>query len=169
MQQLGSVWVTGFEGVPSWFSDGFGRAVAAMIAGKGDKRVKGWEQQIASIVMNMKEPKELLSGKMNEEDAAIVGYGLVRKLIEGSNRKQFDALVKSLEKIEFLRHGIHNHHRPTRTNDRHSSRVVLEEIVSIEKPLLKGGVHCNQEPTRSGWLLQSHSYSKRECSRAEIT
>lgn len=98
IQQLSSVWVTGFEGVPSWFSDGFGRAVAGMIGGKGDKRIKGWEQQIASIVTNMKDPKELLSGKMNEEDAAIVGYGLIRKLIEISNRKQFDALLRALEK-----------------------------------------------------------------------
>ncbi len=69
-----------------------------MIAGRNEPKVKAWDQQIPIIVGGMKNPKELLDGKMNEEDAAIVGYGLVRKMIDSSGRKPFDLFLRSLDK-----------------------------------------------------------------------
>ncbi len=95
-QQLASLWVSANKGTPNWFSNGFGRGVLAMIAGRNEPKIKAWDQQIPAIVGSMKNPKELLDGKMNEEDAAIIGYGLVRKMIDSSGRRPFDKFLRSL-------------------------------------------------------------------------
>lgn len=99
-QQLASLWISSNQGTPSWFANGFGRAVFAMIAGRNEAKVKNWDQQIPAIVGSMKSPKELLDEKMNEEDAAIVGYGLVRKMIDSSNRRPFDQFLRSLDRTQ---------------------------------------------------------------------
>jgi len=103
-QQLASVWISQFEETPSWFADGFGRGVLAIVGGKSDphlrEQIKIWDAQIATIVGNMKDPKELLEGKMNEEDAAIVGYALCRKMIDVNGRRQFSSLLQSLNKTQ---------------------------------------------------------------------
>jgi len=96
-QQLASLWVSSNKGTPSWFSNGFGRGVLAMIAGRHEPKIKAWDQQIPSIVGAMKNPKELLDEKMNEEDAAIIGYGLVRKMIDSTGRKTFDKFLRALD------------------------------------------------------------------------
>jgi len=103
-QQLGSVWISQFDGAPSWFADGFGRGVLAMVGAKNESyirdQLKTWDGQIATIVGNMKDPKELLEGKMNEEDAAIVGYGLCRKMIDANGRRQFSSFLQALNKTK---------------------------------------------------------------------
>jgi mono/diheme cytochrome c family protein len=103
-QQLASVWVSQFEETPAWFSDGFGRSVLAITGGKSDtygkSQLKNWDEQIGTIVRNMKGTKELLDGKMNEEDAALVGYGLCRKMIDVNGRRQFASLLQSLGKTK---------------------------------------------------------------------
>jgi mono/diheme cytochrome c family protein len=103
-QQLASVWVSQFEETPSWFADGFGRSVLAITGAKSDayvkSQLKNWDEQIGTIVRNMKGAKELLEGKMNEEDAALVGYGLCRKMIDVNGRKQFSSLLQSLGKTQ---------------------------------------------------------------------
>lgn len=68
-----------------------------MIAGRHEPKIKAWDQQIPSIVGAMKNPKELLDEKMNEEDAAIIGYGLVRKMIDSTGRKTFDKFLRALD------------------------------------------------------------------------
>lgn len=95
-QQLASLWVSANKGTPNWFSNGFGRGVLAMIGGRNEPKVKAWEQQMPVIVGGMKNPKELLENKMNEEDAAIIGYGLVRKMMDSSGRKPFDQFLRAL-------------------------------------------------------------------------
>ncbi len=96
-QQLASLWISSNKATPNWFANGFGRAVLAMIAGRNESKVKAWDQQIPSIVGSMKNPKELLGGKMNEEDAAIIGYGMVRKMMDSAGRKPFDQFLRAIE------------------------------------------------------------------------
>jgi len=103
-QQLASVWVSQFEETPAWFADGFGRSVLAIMGGKSDpyskSQLKSWDEQIGTIIRNMKGTKELLDGKMNEEDAALVGYGLCRKMMNVNGRRQFSSLLQSLGKTK---------------------------------------------------------------------
>jgi mono/diheme cytochrome c family protein len=103
-QQLASLWVSQFEETPAWFADGFGRSVLAITGGKSDtytkSQLKNWDEQIGTIVRNMKGTKELLDGKMNEEDAALVGYGLCRKMLDVNGRRQFSSLLQSLDRTK---------------------------------------------------------------------
>ncbi|MDZ4851208.1 MAG: c-type cytochrome domain-containing protein [Pirellulaceae bacterium] len=99
-QQLASLWVSANKGTPSWFSNGFGRGIFSMLTVRNDARVKAWDQKIPKIIGGMKSPEELLDGKMNEEDAAIIGYGLVRMMIDSPGRKTLDQFLRSLDKTE---------------------------------------------------------------------
>jgi mono/diheme cytochrome c family protein len=96
-QQLASLWISANKETPNWFANGFGRAVLAMVAGRNEPKVKAWDQQIPAILGGMKDPKELLTGKMNEEDAAIIGYGMVRKMMDTAGRKPFDQFLRAID------------------------------------------------------------------------
>ncbi len=96
-QQLASLWISSNKGTPHWFADGFGRGVLAMIGGRSEPKIKAWDQNLPRIVSSIGNPKELLESKLNEEDAAILGYALVRKMIDAPNRKPFDAFLRSID------------------------------------------------------------------------
>ncbi|MFN9916087.1 MAG: hypothetical protein ACK53L_26085, partial [Pirellulaceae bacterium] len=53
-----------------------------------------------TIVQGLENPKELIDGRMNEEEAAILGYALVRKMIDSSGRKPFDNFVRAIDKSQ---------------------------------------------------------------------
>jgi hypothetical protein len=100
IQQLGSLWVSAHQGTPAWFADGFGRGVLAMIGGRSEPKIRSWDQQLPTIVQGLENPKELIDGRMNEEEAAILGYALVRKMIDSSGRKAFDNFVRAIDKSQ---------------------------------------------------------------------
>jgi mono/diheme cytochrome c family protein len=100
IQQLGSLWVSSHQGTPAWFADGFGRGVLAMIGGRSEAKIKSWDQQLPTIVQGLENPKELIDGQMNEEEAAILGYALVRKMIDSPGRKAFENFVRAIDKSQ---------------------------------------------------------------------
>jgi mono/diheme cytochrome c family protein len=97
VQQLSALWISGNKGTPSWFSDGFGRASLAMIGGRSEPKVKEWDQRLPVVLSSIETSKDLLDGKLNEEDAAILGYALVRKMIDSSSRKPFDSFLRAID------------------------------------------------------------------------
>jgi hypothetical protein len=48
----------------------------------------------------LENPKELIDGQMNEEEAAILGYALVRKMIDSPGRKAFENFVRAIDKSQ---------------------------------------------------------------------
>ncbi len=97
-QQLASLWMSSNKGTPNWFADGYGRAILAMIGGRSEPKVKAWDQQLPIAIQGLASPKDLIDNKLNEEDAAVLGYALVRKMIDSSGRKPFDSFMRALEK-----------------------------------------------------------------------
>jgi hypothetical protein len=96
VQLLASLHVASYDAVPTWFAEGIGRSTVAMAMAKSDPRIKQWERQIPAVVSRMKDPKPFLEGKMSEEETALVGFGLVQTVIQKSQRKSLDRLLKEL-------------------------------------------------------------------------
>jgi hypothetical protein len=96
VQLLASLHVASYDAVPNWFAEGIGRSTVAMAMAKSDPRVKQWERQIPAVVSRMKDPKPFLEGKMSEEETALVAFGLVQTVIQKSQRKSLDRLLKEL-------------------------------------------------------------------------
>ncbi len=99
VQLISSLHVGSMPGVPQWFGDGVGRSVVAMTMANEDPRVKEWIGQLPTVSTRIKNPKDLLDGKLGEEDAALTGFALVRTISTGNSKRQYESLLR------FLRNG----------------------------------------------------------------
>ena len=96
IQQIASLWVASHEGVPKWFADGAGRQALAMAAGQNDLRVQTWVKRLPESMKQLDNLSKFLKGDINDEDAATIGFGIVRFMNDSSRKKQYDALLRSL-------------------------------------------------------------------------
>jgi len=96
LQQLTSVWVASHDGVPKWFADGAGRNAMANAVGQNDARVQPWFRRFPEVLQDLKTIKPLTDGKMNDEDEAILGFGLIRNMQVSEMKKQYDLVLKNL-------------------------------------------------------------------------
>lgn len=95
-QQIASLWVSSHRAVPRWFSDGVGRQVLASMVSSGDARVQAWTQRIPVAMSKLENVKSFIDGKINDEDAANIGFAVVRFMNDGAKRKLYDTLLKGL-------------------------------------------------------------------------
>jgi len=96
LQQLTSVWVASHDGVPKWFADGAGRNAMANAVGQNDARVQPWFRRFPQVLEDLKTIKPLMDGKLNDEDEAIIGFGLIRNLHASEMKKQYDLVLRNL-------------------------------------------------------------------------
>ncbi len=80
---------------PRWFSDGAGRALAAQLDAK-DPLVARWEEQLPSVLAQMKKPDDFLQGKLAPEDNDLAGYSFMQFLLTSSSR--FSQVLGALDK-----------------------------------------------------------------------
>lgn len=97
LQQIASVWIASHDGVPKWFADGIGRNALATAVGPNDARVQPWVRRLPQVVTDVKNVQPLLKGGMNDEDEAIIGFGIVKNLQQKPMKRQYDQLMKGLE------------------------------------------------------------------------
>lgn len=95
-QQISGLWVSSKSGVPRWFSDGVGRQVLASSVASGDTRIQAWTQRIPVALSKLDSVKSLIDNKINDEDAATIGFAVVRVMNDNARRKSFDTLLKGL-------------------------------------------------------------------------
>jgi Planctomycete cytochrome C len=95
---LSSVYFGSYDKVPSWLAEGVGRAQLAILVGRTDPRVQAWDSRLPEVGAKIKDPKVLLDEKLDEEEMAIAGYALARTLLDKSKKRQFDTLLKGLQK-----------------------------------------------------------------------
>jgi len=96
LQQLTSAWIASHEGAPKWFAEGAGRNALANAVGANDARVQPWNQRFAGLMTELKSVQPILEGKMNEEDEAILGFGLIRRLQATQLRQKYELTLKQL-------------------------------------------------------------------------
>lgn len=86
-QLLASTYVASLGNVPTWFSDGSGRNIAARLYPK-DPEIVQWEQQLESVLAVSKEPDDFLTGKLPPDRAEVAAYHFARHLMRDSRRYQ---------------------------------------------------------------------------------
>jgi len=96
LQQVTSLWISSFDGVPRWFADGAGRQALALTVGAKDARVQPWLKRIPESMEQMKTLKSLLDGSMNDEASAIIGFGVIRTMYEAKMKVKYEMIVRSL-------------------------------------------------------------------------
>lgn len=94
--QLTSAWIASHEGTPRWFAEGAGRNALANAVGINDARVRPWTLRFPSVLTELKNVQPILDGKMNDEDEAVLGFGLIRQMQTGPWKNKLDLTLKQL-------------------------------------------------------------------------
>lgn len=79
---------------PRWFVDGMGYALAAKVYARTDE-VAAWETEAVTAAGKMSQPSDFISGKLAEDQAALVAYAFLNKLRSSGGR--FNKLLAALE------------------------------------------------------------------------
>ena len=95
---LAALYMSSFGAVPKWFADGYGRYLYSLKTGRSDPQLAQWEQSAQRVLPTLKSAETFLKGEINEEDAAALGFVVVRSLNEGQNLRKFDVLLRRLQK-----------------------------------------------------------------------
>jgi len=93
-QQLAGSYVASLGSVPRWFAEGSGRAMAARFDRKDD-RVTSWDAQLMEILASTDKPEEFLAGGLPAEQADVLSYGFVSKMLM-SPMSRYAAMVRAL-------------------------------------------------------------------------
>ena len=96
LQQITSLWINSYQGVPRWFADGAGRQALALTVGIKDARVQPWLKRMPESMEQMKTLKSLLDGSMNDEASAVIGFGVIRTMYEVKMKVKYEAIIRSL-------------------------------------------------------------------------
>jgi mono/diheme cytochrome c family protein len=96
VQQMTSLWVSQWEGTPQWFAEGAGRWALVGAAGANDARLQAWAKRTPLAMNQLDTVKNFMDGKMNDEDAAIIGLAIIRAMNDGARKKQYDNLIRSM-------------------------------------------------------------------------
>jgi hypothetical protein len=96
LHQLTSVWIASRDQSPRWFAEGVGRNAMANAVGVNDARVQPWLRRFPEVVNELKNVQPIVEGKMNDEDEAVLGFGLVRKIQASPLRTKYELTLKQL-------------------------------------------------------------------------
>ncbi|HBJ37508.1 MAG TPA: hypothetical protein DDZ51_22685 [Planctomycetaceae bacterium] len=86
--------------VPRWFAEGVGRAVTAKLYAREYAAVENWNSGVLPAASAMKDGNQLVKNDLAPEQADLIGYGIAAAILKGQ-RRQYDALIKGLEKAKF--------------------------------------------------------------------
>lgn len=85
--QLGSLYAASLApDTPRWFSDGFGRYLAARLLPR-DESVKSWDSESEQVIAELKNPGDGIDGKLGPKKTALASYQLIRQLKKGELQK----------------------------------------------------------------------------------
>lgn len=84
--------------VPRWFAEGVGRAAAAKLAARELANVATWNEGLPTAVATLKDGEQLVKNGLPPEQTDLIGYAIVNTMLGRSQRRQYDALLRALEK-----------------------------------------------------------------------
>lgn len=94
-EQIAAAYANSLAGAPAWFTQGFGKAVAAKLV-SDNPRLAEWEEAVAGAMTVMKAPEDFLTKKTTPEASEAASYSFVRFLM--SNTKAYGALMSAMRK-----------------------------------------------------------------------
>lgn len=86
-QLLAGTYIASLGDVPTWFSDGSGRTIAARLFPR-DPEIAAWDQQLESVLALSNQADDFLTGKLPPERAEIAAYSFVKYLMRDNRRYQ---------------------------------------------------------------------------------
>ena len=93
-QQLASIYVASqAAGVPRWFAEGSGRAIAASLDSR-DKRVKAWDDAVRTVMAGAPKADAFMTGGLPPEESDIAAYGFIKDIKPTS--RNFEKLLDAL-------------------------------------------------------------------------
>jgi len=96
-QQIGAMYVAAQgRGVPHWFAEGCGRAIAARLAPASDQRIARWDDELSGVLGTLAKPDDFLSGQLPPEEADVCSFSFAKFLM--SDNKRFTSMIDGLRK-----------------------------------------------------------------------
>jgi mono/diheme cytochrome c family protein len=96
-QQIGAIYVASQgRGVPHWFAEGSGRAIAARLAPASDQRVARWDDELSGVLGTLAKPDDFLTGQLPPEEADVCSFSFAKFLM--SDNRRYSALLDGLRK-----------------------------------------------------------------------
>jgi mono/diheme cytochrome c family protein len=96
-QQIGAMYVASQgRGVPHWFAEGVGRAIAARLAPASDQRVARWDDELSGALGTLAKPEDFQTGQLPPELADVCSFSFAKFVM--SDNKRFIALLDGLRK-----------------------------------------------------------------------
>jgi hypothetical protein len=96
-QQIGAMYVASQgRGVPHWFAEGVGRAIAARLAPASDQRVARWDDELSGALGTLAKPEDFQTGQLPLEQADVCSFSFAKFLM--SDNKRFITLLDGLRK-----------------------------------------------------------------------
>jgi mono/diheme cytochrome c family protein len=93
-QQLASIYVASQgAGIPRWFAEGSGRAIAASLDSR-DKRVKEWDSAVRTIMAGAPRPDAFMTNGLPPEESDVAAYGFIKDIKPTS--RNYDKLLDAL-------------------------------------------------------------------------
>src|SRR5690606_21777112 len=80
--------------VPRWFAEGAGRAAAAKFAARDLPNVDAWKRALPAAVVAMRNGAQLVKNGLPPEQTDLSGFGVVSTMLERTQRRQYDTLLK---------------------------------------------------------------------------
>jgi mono/diheme cytochrome c family protein len=84
--------------VPRWFAEGTGTATATRLASTRDREARRQQEAaISAALASMENAKQFLEGKLPPEQTDRIGAAIAATMLERTQRRNFDALLRSLD------------------------------------------------------------------------
>lgn len=96
LQIIAAAYLGGFSDVPTWFAEGVARNLVITNHRRGDARVDQWRAALPLANQKVENAKTLIEGRLDEEAAGIVGMAITNIMMDRTNRRRFDTLLKLL-------------------------------------------------------------------------
>lgn len=92
-EHVAGIYARSIGDVPTWFSNGLARTIAAKVV-KGDPRIDGWKEQVNRAATQASRSSDIVTGKLGGEDGALLSYSYIQFLMGNQNR--WNSLLKAV-------------------------------------------------------------------------
>ena len=92
-EHIAGIYARSLGDVPSWFSNGLSRTIAAKVV-KDDARINAWKESIQTAASRVEKSSDIVTGKLGGEDGALLSYSYVQFLM--SNNARWNNLISAV-------------------------------------------------------------------------
>lgn len=96
LQVITGAYLGSFDGVPTWFAEGVARNLVVANYRRADERLKRWQMELPAAIQKVDSARTLLTNRLDEEAAGLVGMAMANFMLDRANRPRFDRMLDLL-------------------------------------------------------------------------